>query len=321
MLNPIDNNQRGIGRSFQFSGGIGSKTFFERDVSMNDFDRLFGGQELTDEQLRDLKMDPYSKSYLLCKGCEDRMRIVENYFKDNVFDKITPEDKEFVNSALNSNNLLIRLFFLSMSWRASVAEFDSFKLPNEIEERLREIIHDSIGNDLDETTNLANDNSEFILNEAIFCCTTRYFCDITANQITIIDQDTPYYFEINEYSLCYFPDQKNLKVQQNLFGLEKYISDLTINLHEDQFKICLVKSSDWNLKRNGLFRYAASKFTQSLRETFVDSYKKTYAKEPDLKLVQAFMTELIHGSGTTTALRYTDERINGLMEKYKKNNA
>jgi hypothetical protein len=268
-----------------------------------------------------LKMDPYSMSYLLCPKCEDRMSIVENYFNDNVFKKIDASDSNFLISAMNSNNLLIRLFFLSMIWRASAAKFDNFKLPINIEEKLRIILNQSIGNGLTETIDLTNTNSGSIISEGLFCCTTRFFCDITANQITILDNGYPYYFEINEYAICYFPNISDLTINQDIFGLEKYINTSTININEDRFKICLIDSSDWNQKRNLLFQFVASKFTEYLRSKFIHTYIKKFRKKPKLISVQSFMIELISGKDTTIALRYTDKRIDSLIEKHLKNDA
>jgi len=322
MINPISDNKRGIGRSFQMSGTGGTKTFFERNVSMKDYDRLFGHADLTDEQLTELRMDPYSEPFILCSRCEKRMGIVEDYFNDNVFYTLFEDEK--VNNAISAcshNSDLIKLFFLSMIWRASIAEFDNFKIDAEIENRLKEILNTSIGDDLDSTIELVEQNKDEIKKEGVCCITSRVFCDVTANQILIENCTNPYFFEINEYSVCYFGTSEDHAIQEDLFGLESHINEETINQNEDEFKIAIISNQEWNIKRNRIMQKKAIEFIQHVKQKLVNNYFDRNKKAPKEQIIQAFGHELIHGRGTTLALRYSDDRIEHLIAKYIKYDA
>lgn len=317
MLNPIGHTRRGVGRSFQISGISGTTAFFERDVSMKDNERIFESYELSEKQERNLKMDPYSKAYILCSHCEDRIGIIEDYFNDNVYtDLFRPERIKGNISIQDSNTLLIKLFFLSLIWRASIAKFDNFKFPEEIEERLRNILNISIGVTLEETAQLAQENSGLILKERIFCATTRFFCDITANQVFIENYDQPYFFEVNEYSICYFPTNLNMPIEYDLFGLEKYINETTINFNEENFKICVIEGSEWNSKRHKIIEKKLSELYNNIKSRFIQEYIKQNSNKPDATIVKEFLNDLVNGENTTLALRYSEARIMKLITKH-----
>lgn len=317
MLNPIGNSKRGIGRSFQMSGQGGTKTFFERNVSMKDYDRLFGGQELSEQQLEELKMDPYSEPFILCIRCEKRMGIVEDYFNDNIYENIFAYDRLKNNISIQSENKnVIKLFFLSMIWRSSIARFDNFQIQTTIEQRLKHLLNNSIGDDIEETLKLSSAYEEEIEKEALFCATASVFCDITANQILIDNTTEPYFFEINEYSVCYFGSVDNPSVNEDLFGLEKYISDDSINQGNCQFKICIIENSDWNEKRNKIGQKKASEFVHSTKIDFYKKFVQVNKTKPTEAQVKAFIDDLIYGTETTVALRYSQERIDSLINKH-----
>lgn len=319
LINPEGIMKRGYGRSYAIGEEKGVKTYIENDVSHSDFIKLFGDTEMDEEKILEIIMDPYAKAYFLCKNCEDRMKILEDYFNDNVYRSILDEERvNGIESIQPGNNLLIRLFFYTLFWRASAAKFDNFEFGNKIEEELRILLNNTIGDSLEEIIQNANDNKDEILKYPLFLGSCREFTNTTQNQIKIENYEQPYFFEINEYSILFFKSKENLNIEADLFGIEKYIKTEFINIDEDRIKIILIETKDWDKKIKIIIERKAHRFLKNTLSRFVKAYYENHKCIPRAKLHDEFKNDLIYGEDTTLSLKYSEERIQKLINKHSK---
>ncbi len=98
------------------------------------------------------KQDTPKENFIFCTNCEKRFEIIETYFASIIKDihnynalpnKFRHIIKDKIIECDNINAILFRLFVFSLIWRTSVSnlnEFEKFKIPNEIEEKLRQFL-------------------------------------------------------------------------------------------------------------------------------------------------------------------------------------
>jgi len=149
---------RGVGLYFRGSATEESKKYLNKN-------------EFTDEELPALSkmINPLTDKYLVCAKCEDLFKPVEDDFKI-IYDKLMSHIKGKVEGITKFNlskneKVLSELFLLTNLWRFSKSKNTTWKLEDEFEQCLTEIMYDTyIGKN---TGDLYND---FINSRSKFDC-------------------------------------------------------------------------------------------------------------------------------------------------------
>lgn len=127
---------KGVGLFFRGSATEEAKTHLKKEE--------FGDEELP--ALSTMK-NPLTDKYLVCAKCEDRFQSVEDNFKI-IYDKLLsdieekpPEKKEFTLS--ETEQIETQLFLYTNLWRYSKSKQTTWRLQDEIEQCLTEIMFDT----------------------------------------------------------------------------------------------------------------------------------------------------------------------------------
>ncbi len=320
LINPPGQTKRGIGRSFGIGGEGGITAHVERDISRADFEELFGSV-LSDVQYEELQMDQFAKANLLCSQCENKVKIVEDYFNDNVYrnvDTVTTVDSinKIDISKPGKDNRIIRLFFYTLLWRASVAKHTNFAFPKPIENQFRELLDSVLGSTIEETTKNAEEYQVQILSYPLIIATCKTFTNPGANQVFIDNCPNPYYYEINEYIIWYYPDVARIVNDCDLLGLSKYAHPSVINLNEavGDITFVLLPEEDWMIPINTLHERAAKKFFKEVNEKYFSTFRANKKRNPTLPEYTKFREKIV-SDGIAMGIQWTKRRIDDLITK------
>ncbi len=319
-LNLIEDKRRGVGIGFGLGEG-GVKAFVEQNAPQSRFENVFG-EDLSDEAILALRMDLYSKDYFLCKNCEQRLQVVEDYFNTNAFhNPLTTASVDIIRginvAKPEFDNRIIRLFFYSLMWRASAARFSDFQFPNSIELGLRNLLNNSLGDTLEETQARVNVYNNEIISYPIILATASSFSDPTSNTIIVDKCIQPYYFEINEYIIWYFTDTNNYQIDCNLEGLEMYANRDFVNYSEayGELKIVLIPENDWFQKNRSRIRKKAEDFMRKSIHKYFESSQRSKGRAPSQLELENFIQELL-SEDVPEGIRYNESRVDEVIVKH-----
>jgi hypothetical protein len=320
LINPPGQTKRGVGRSFGITPK-GVTAHVERDIKQEEFEDLFG-KELTDEQYEKLQMDQFAQEHFLCTVCENRIKVVEDYFNDNVYRNIsTTTPIATINgieaSMPGQNNRLIRLFFYTLMWRASVARYTGFYFPENIEVELRNLLDLVLGNNLAETNQNSNDHSARIEDYPLIIATVKSFSNPGSNQVYIAHTRNPFYFSINEYIVWFYPDHTKLTVTGDFLGLELYVQRAFINRNEGlgRLNFILIPESDWLIPINKNHERMVNAFFDSVNKKYVKQFRQNKRKEPSFQEYKMFR-EAILGDQQFMGIQWTPDRIDEIIRRH-----
>ncbi len=315
----VKGRDSGIGYGISGAGGVTAHV--EQNVPQSHFEETFG-DDLTDEQILDLQMAIYSKDYFLCKNCEQRLQVVEDYFNNNVYHKSSSGTaieiiQEVEISKPGHDNRIIRLFFYSLLWRASAAKFNGLQFPDAIESKFRDLLDTTLGNSLAETQANAIAQNDEIVSYPLIIATVPAFTNPTANMVFIETCVQPYYFEINEYIVWYFPNPPLYQVVCNLFGLEKYAHKDLINYQEGlgDFKIVLVPEIDWMQKIYIRIQKKGDEFMEAVAKEYFKRFVSNKRRTATEREIKEFEKEL-KSEDVPIGIRYDPKRIDKVIEKH-----
>lgn len=316
MLNPLDEEKRGYGSSYSISGSKFLDIFFEREYNADKITEVLG-REITDDEIDSLT-DHYAVKYILCKDCEDKMERIENHFNDNVFkivfDKKIASKKinnnQIIHSIKDANNNIVRLFIISLIWRASITKFSGFSLKHREQEKLRVLLNKSLDLNLEELTKKAKLNEKEIRSFPLMLFSTRFFSDTTSNLVHIEKSSNPYIFKVNEYIIIFGTKQNQIKNNRNdFYGLSNIINyDESINVNEDTIKVTEIFSSDFQSIKDELFSKLGKDFINELAKIFQIIYGKFHQTNPTIETTQNFLDDFV-SEDITIAEKYSIENI------------
>lgn len=320
MINPVDESRRGYGTSLKLSSSKFLEIFFERRVNNERVNEVLG-RELTDEEIDNL-VDHYAVKYILCTTCESKLERIENYFNENVFNDLfnlqIPREKtgndQIVHTVEGVDNNIVRLFFYSMIWRASITTFADFKLKKKEEEKIRSLLNKCLQLDIQETINCANNFNVEIRSYPLMLFTTKFFCDITSNLIHIDKSKVPYFLCVNEYIIIFGAKPNHIKSSINHFyGLSEMINySKSLNINEDFIKIIELPSKLWHNMKEEMFRVLAKAFLREIRIVFSEAQRRFYPNEPLGERLSRFIDDFVN-EPIPAIKKYTLDNIQNKM--------
>ncbi len=300
MINPLEIKKRGYGSSFEISSTDFINFFFERRV---DGDRVQDilNRNLTDEEIKSLS-DHYARKFILCSKCEGKLERIENYFIDNVYLKLFERKNQTTNKGeltfhtVNGlNNPTLKLFFLSIIWRASLVNFAGFKLRPKEEKKILKILKDVLCDKIEETIEKATAEKDTINYFPLLIYTSQIFCDPTSNVLHIDRSNVPYFLSINEYFIVFGSKIGHIKSNSNHFyGLSNLICDESLNFDNDEFVVTELSPKRFHDIKFDIFKLLADRFMNELRILFRDAYKKFHQSYPTEERFLKFRTEVIN---------------------------
>lgn len=86
-------NQRDYELTFSFSENEFVDTFFGRSITLDTIEE-YKGRELTEEEIK--KENPFAMDFLFCPSCEAKIGVIEDYFAQEVYQKLQKSNFENV---------------------------------------------------------------------------------------------------------------------------------------------------------------------------------------------------------------------------------
>lgn len=325
MLNPLDENKRGYGSSYSISSNKFLNVFFERKLDSKKITEVLG-REITDNEI-DALVDHYAVKFILCKDCEDKFERIETYFNDFVFKEVFHNkfkqtginDNQIIHSLENVNNNVIRLFVISLIWRASITNFDNFSLNHRDQEEIRILLDRCLDLDIKEIETKSKIFERKIRSYPMMLFSTRFFSDTTSNLVHIDKSKSPYFFKINEYIILFGTKQNQIKSNTNdFYGLSKNINHTeSININENTFTITEIPSSEFHSIKDEIFSKLGEDFIIQLVEIFTTLYEQFYGNRATEKVVKVFLHDFIE-EDITIAEKYSPDNIQKKISEYLK---
>ncbi len=294
--------------------------FFGRSVQLEKIEENIG-RELNDEEIKSQK-NPLVVDNLWCRECENKFKIVEDYFLENV-DKKTLDFSD-CNSLdivqLKLNIYLVRLFLYSLIYRASITEKLGFKLEIKIEERLKYFISNYLQTDLKNTLNYLNHSKRKneLLAYPIRCIKTENEKGKTSKPVYVHDKyDKPFCFLINNYILQFYTKESHLRSTPSTFwGISDIIlkMDNTVNLDETEFRLVRFNLSVWGVIKDNFIKYHSCEKIKKWRIMYKEIIKGKFGDYPSEAQTQKFITILAQND-KKIGIKYTDKEIVDAMNK------
>lgn len=173
--------------------------------------------DLTEERLQQISMNPVSEDYVFCPCCEKMLAV----FLESPYSK-------FYKDCKNIDADIPLFFWISVAWRLSVQEKQGFSFGQELNDRLRHLLHRYL---------LCKENKEDIANlvketevsyRMVRC---KDFCRKHAGFIHCRYDEKNEFFSIIVGDLCVCMNFKGDSIPEHfsLYGLEKDIKSAAIN--------------------------------------------------------------------------------------------
>lgn len=287
-INIDEKKLRGKEAVFRIGSQKFTKAYIGSRITDEDVNKLFGRPV---DELNLEKENPHTKSYFLCSTCEKRFKICEDYFSENFYSKYKTEkllvDKHNKFDTLQLNNIspsLIRLFIYSLAWRASVVNYENFKLKNKEEEILRTILNENLDRDK---------NSIQVSELPLFV--SLFELDIehpTKNFIFLHPESkNPYFFVVNELSFClFFNKQKKYKSNHFLKNIGyDHITNELINWNKDNLIVGFLKNQDRKNLEQGFFKIYVNRKMKQYSMYFKKNHNRLFGFYPDKNLTKHFL--------------------------------
>jgi hypothetical protein len=301
-------SKEGKARDKEIGGTLSSKGFNQftigRDVSIEMIEELFG-RELDDEDLKS-NTNPFIFDYFLCNNCENRLGRIEDLVATEFYQKIKflpivkMQNGNFILLSKDQNSS-VRLFFLSILWRASITNYGDFSLPNELNEKIRIILDSILSLDKNELKGNLKKQEDAIkqFTMCIIAQDPNDNSDRTENFVNF-DPDAfkPYFCTLNEFIIGIYSNNLSFNKPINKYlGVENIIYKSFFKNEKYEGKILVV--SNWqNIKENTKKKMAKIQFEKYSRY-FSEIYLQKNNQTPTPIQIKDFMDELINGSDYT----------------------
>lgn len=190
-----------------------------------------------------------------CIECENRFRILEEYFLDNVDRKVNDFsniDNVRIQVLNRCNNFIIRLFIYSLVIRADLTHFMDFKLDYKSRIMLLKFINTFVKSDLKNTIITINNSNQ---KQKLLIYPLRLIKaeldENSTNNIVYVHKkyDRPYCLIINRYVIQFYGQGNQARFKPtSFFGISNIIknSENFRNYKEEYFMIALFNLKLWN---------------------------------------------------------------------------
>lgn len=294
-------NQRDYELTFSFSENEFVDTFFGRSITMDTIEE-YKGKELTEEEIK--KENPFAKDFLLCPSCETNIGVLEDYFAQEVhqrlqkanFKKIVTDKKGNRIVTINAEFDLILLFVLSIFFRCSVSGYHGFNL-NGFERKFRKVLLKYLDDSIEKIKERIKSDPSRIPD---FSLITTFFespvaADPTKNFVTILHTEKPFFVYLNEITFQLFVKGKDVtKIKDYFFGITDMVSPKeAATTGKDDFKVTILNKAQLKKILTTVFESAANRQLKFFQKAFREVHKAIFSSLPSDDLVRYFIQLLL----------------------------
>ncbi len=295
--------------------------YFGREVDPDKIEENIG-RELTEEEATGQKSE-LIVSYIWCRICEKKLKIVEDYFLERVDRSLcdfTDCEKTEIRILDEVNIYLIRLFIYSLIYRSVITELMGFQLDKKTSDKLNYFLTTYIKLDLKATIDFIKNSGKKneLLEYPIKCLKTEYEKGKTTNFVFIHKKyDKPFCFIINRYIIQFYTKEKHIRFTPYAFwGITDIISkmDSFINYRESKFQIGMISLELWNDIKSKFVKHHSYHRMENYILIYKKMFKTEFGRNPDKSQITRFLNELTRNNHKL-GVKYTVENIVEAMNK------
>lgn len=287
---------------------------------------LFLGREIDEEKVRKLldrdltedektnNINHYSVDNLICTQCEKKLSYLETIFKTDIYDKLNTIEVKGNSIILDAKmTCTFKLFWLSIIWRCSVANFGTFKIDTKSESRIKNIIHNSLGDNVKDTRELKTKNCDTINGETIGVLYAKETDNYLKNLVFLSPfLQMPYSLIINDFYIFYYSKYGHVKaMKQAMFKLDnEFKHENYINAPKcSSIKIGIIPSDKFNESREYVYGLKAEDFLKKAVKLHNDTFLLVTGKSPNRDITANFVDILVNEKDVNLNERYKENRI------------
>jgi len=259
------------------------------------------GRDLTDSEIQEQENFMITNN-LWCKDCEKRFKILEDYFLENVDRKIVDFSKcndIGIYELEKANPYLIRLFFYTLFFRASVSGLMSFRLHEKTLIKLRYFLNYYVKDDAISTIKFIDTSTykDQILKYPIRCFKLESDPTESKGWVFVSNKHSkPYCFIINDYIIQFYGKGNRANFRpESFFGISSIITRMpkVRNYKENIFIIGLFNLRLSNIVIRRYVDYMAKKEIEYFSKLFRTLFNWKFKHFPDELITKIFIKELI----------------------------
>ena len=304
--NMINENREAnnINLNASFDDLLFMEKFFKNDVKPINLKKL-GRLPVKHSEKTNYK-DIFVEDNILCRHCNAKFNMLDELFIEEFYDEFKQMDRlerdEFyyhIDKMFKYN--ILKAFFLSIVWRASIATiygFDSFALEPNFEEKLRTIILSKLPLN---SENTKKDLNQF--NSTLDSIPIMIFCQNTINEqnynpnnfvLFYTKSTTPYYIVINDFVVCCYYNSHSIKTICNkFFKFEKLFHIHEIIYHNRNRTIRLLTKGEWNTWHSKILAYIEEENMKNIRKLFIELFYFFCNCKPYKRSLEGFVNKII----------------------------
>lgn len=273
-------------------------------IGANTFPTIYAGRSILPEHLDEFsdldisqneEENHYSRDYLICSDCEDKISRLEAIFAFEFSDKKIKNNLNYISYYKNSilinakyNFSLYQLFIQSIFYRCSKGLFNGFKLNLISEEKIEKNLRLAF---LSMNFKKIHPGQQFnIVNP--FPIITCSFCrgdgdDSTTELIYANQSRFPYFIIAGKWMFQLFEAEKHLKSTiESLFGLRSQIKPFeAYSIIKNTSHTVILEQMVGRLISNNLTQFIAEKRVIGLKRTIKSIYFQKFKLKPDKDVV------------------------------------
>ena len=268
--------------------------FFGRSVSLEKIEESIG-RELSDREIV-IQKNIFIEDYVFCKKCEKRLKTIEDAFLEKVHRKLDKEKFNNKDLAILNEGLITRVFFYSLIWRVSVSKFIGFKLPQNLENKLQDIINKTLELTLERTIQNFNKYSSNILGFPLIIVKLEKTEHPTEMPILFhLKYKRPFSIIINDYVILFYEKKRHLRsVKQSFFGITDMINPSELlNYNESDFKIGYLEEEKVKEIIKKIVEMQVEDEFNKMRQLYIEMFKNKFGRYPGKHLIKKFLKELV----------------------------
>jgi len=274
-----------------------------------------------------MKSNPFTKDYILCSKCEERLQVMETAVAEDIISKLRQYNVTrpigFDIIEIEQGELL-RIFIYSLLWRAAVVRQDDFEMPQHHQDELREILNDCLSNERNELFSNLKRNSARIRRIQLIV-TALEVKGKNNNFIYCSHNFRPYAMILNDLSFqLYFDDASNNGFDHQLQGINSVISKRALlNKHEEKLKVGIISDEKRLFVNRNLSLFIFKRMMQAAEKLFIEGFNKIFGRNPPRSVVIAFRQNVVYSCNSQieqfTPTHFYNAAINTIVQ-YSSNN-
>lgn len=281
-------------------------------LSPRSMSKVYTGQGILPEKIADIgelselqieKHEPYSRDYLICPKCEDKLSKLEAFFASEFNDKkmhlavAVKKSKYYDNTLLTANKYnpaFFELLVQSIFFRCSIGRYSGFRLSNDVEVKIAENLRTAFSiPDFRKLSPLDNFSLLYKFPVIVSSFHIPEGVDTTRSLITISHSRFPYFLAAGKWQFQMYEHEKHIKSAiQWQYGLSITLKVPEIYPHlKESSTVIILSQADGEKISNNIIHYYVDKRLISLKSDIQKLHNQIFNFKPESGIVDYILNQ------------------------------